>query len=209
MPEKALTEFLTAGETTISNLILAHYHEIGMTDEQLLLYLQLQSFTQRGNGFPDLNEIAKRLNCEPGHLFELLHGMIQQKLIVLESVPDKQGKLQDHYDLTPIFDKLLALTQQADDQQVETAQQTARAEVFNQIEREFGRPLSPIETETIADWLDSDHYQPEMIEMALREAVLNQAYSLKYMDRILLNWERKNIHTKEQVQKERERHNRL
>ena len=40
---------------------------------------------------------------------------------------------------------------------------------------------------------------PELIRLALREAVLNQAYSLKYIDRILLAWERKNITTKEQV----------
>ena len=39
---------------------------------------------------------------------------------------------------------------------------------------------------------------PELIRLALR-AVLNQAYSLKYIDRILLAWERKNITTKEQV----------
>ena len=32
---------------------------------------------------------------------------------------------------------------------------------------------------------------PELIRLALREAVLNQAYSLKYIDRILLAWERK------------------
>lgn len=56
-----------------------------------------------------------------------------------------------------------------------------------QFEIEFGRYLSPIEREEIASWLNLDHYMPEIIEMALREAVLSQAYSLKYVDRILLN----------------------
>ena len=51
----------------------------------------------------------------------------------------------------------------------------------------------------IGQWLITDHYSPELIRLALREAVLNQAYSLKYIDRILLAWERKNITTKEQV----------
>ena len=36
-----------------------------------------------------------------------------------------------------------------------------------------------------------DHYQPEILKLALREAVLNQAYSFNYVDRILLSWERK------------------
>lgn len=51
-------------------------------------------------------------------------------------------------------------------------------------------------------WLDEDKYPLELIEMALREAVLNQVYSLKYVDRILLNWEKKNIRSKAQVEKE-------
>ncbi len=36
----------------------------------------------------------------------------------------------------------------------------------------------------IGQWLNTDHYSPELIRLALREAVLNQAYSLKYIDRI-------------------------
>lgn len=35
--------------------------------------------------------------------------------------------------------------------------------------------------------------------------MLNQAYSLKYIDRILLAWERKNITTKEQVAEDQKR----
>ena len=72
-------------------------------------------------------------------------------------------------------------------------------QLYQGFEKEFGRPLSPIELEMIGQWLNTDHYSPELIRLALREAVLNQAYSLKYIDRILLAWERKNITTKEQV----------
>ena len=44
-----------------------------------------------------------------------------------------------------------------------------------------------------------------MISLALKEAVLSQAYSLRYMDRILLNWEKRNLTTVKQVQKEENR----
>ena len=65
--------------------------------------------------------------------------------------------------------------------------------------------LSPIEFETINQWLEDDHYAPDLISLALKEAVLSQAYSLRYMDRILLNWEKKHLTTVAQVQKESER----
>ena len=65
-------------------------------------------------------------------------------------------------------------------------------------EQEFGRPLSASEFQRIGQWLEEDHYQPEIIKLALREAVLNQAYSFNYVDRILLSWERKNLKTKQE-----------
>ena len=34
---------------------------------------------------------------------------------------------------------------------------------------------------------------------------MSQVYNFKYIDRILLNWEKKNIRTKEQVEKESEK----
>ena len=71
--------------------------------------------------------------------------------------------------------------------------------VFQEIEKNFGRPLSPIEFESIAAWQTQDHYPDDLILVALQEAVLNQAYSLKYIDRILLSWERKGIRTKQQA----------
>lgn len=71
--------------------------------------------------------------------------------------------------------------------------------VFQEIEQNFGRQLSPIEIETISKWETEDNYDDELILVALREAVLNQAFSFKYMDRILLSWERKGIKTKNQA----------
>jgi DNA replication protein len=53
-------------------------------------------------------------------------------------------------------------------------------------------------------WLDKDKYNPEIIQLALTEAVLANVYSFNYIDRILLTWEGKNIRTKADVMKEQE-----
>lgn len=82
-----------------------------------------------------------------------------------------------------------------------------REGIFGAIEKEFGRPLSPIELGQISSWLDQDSYKPEMISLALREAVLNQAYSLKYMDKILMNWERQHITTTIEYQAMKDKRN--
>jgi DnaD/phage-associated family protein len=74
----------------------------------------------------------------------------------------------------------------------------AREEIFNKIETEFGRPLSPIELETIGIWIDEDHFSYEIIICALQEAVLNQVWNLKYMNTILQNWSKQHITNKQE-----------
>lgn len=74
----------------------------------------------------------------------------------------------------------------------------AREEIFNKIETEFGRPLSPIELETIGIWIDEDHFSYEIVICALQEAVLNQVWNLKYMNTILQNWSKQHITNKQE-----------
>lgn len=73
---------------------------------------------------------------------------------------------------------------------------TAR-DVYQSFEQEFGRPISPMEYERIGEWLDQDSMPPEMILEALKEAVLNNARNLTYIDRVILAWKQNNVFTKE------------
>ncbi len=59
-----------------------------------------------------------------------------------------------------------------------------------------------MESETIGMWIDQDHQTPELIRAALKEAVLAQKMSLRYIDRILFEWKKKNIKTMKDVEKQ-------
>lgn len=197
---------------TISNLVLTHYRALGMTNRQLIVYLQMVSFTAAGQQFPPIKEIAQRTGLTEDEIYGTLHEMLDAGFIDLRTQTDSAGKQMDWYDLTPLYARLAEKYGQSnpisDSGEPEQAPVT-RQRLFDEIEVEFGRPLSPIEQETISAWLDEDHYSPELVSLALREAVLNQAYSLKYMDRILLSWEKRNIRTKADVERERANRNRF
>ena len=64
------------------------------------------------------------------------------------------------------------------------------SKIYNIIEAELGRTLSPIEYETIGEWLESN-ISEELIKEALKEAVLNGVGNLKYIDKILHEWTKK------------------
>lgn len=204
----ALDVFLKKGQTTISNLLLEYYRHIGMSNEEFLLWLQLHRYVESGDTFPDLMKIAEHMNYNQQEIYYLLNQLVQKQLIQIVSVKDPRGMLHDSYDLTLVYQKLSLLLSQKTQAVEKDQKQEKISELYQNFEAEFGRPLSPMEYQRIGQWLDEDQYQVELIHLALREAVLNQAYSLNYIDRILLSWERKNIRTSEQVMDEQQRRKR-
>lgn len=70
--------------------------------------------------------------------------------------------------------------------------------IFEIFEREFGRPLSPVEYEFINAWLESGIDEGLMIE-ALKEATYNGVSNLKYIDRIIFEWKKKGYKTSEDI----------
>ena len=71
--------------------------------------------------------------------------------------------------------------------------------LFMFVEKNFGRPIAPLEYQEINTWKDND-----LTRYAIKQAILNGKYNIKYISRILLAYERENIKTVQQAQ-ERER----
>lgn len=72
-------------------------------------------------------------------------------------------------------------------------QNSAAETIAHVFEKEFGRPLSPMEYQQILAW--AERHDQEIIKEALRRAVLNGKYNLRYIDKILLTWEKANRRT--------------
>ncbi|AQW22373.1 DNA replication protein DnaD [Lentilactobacillus curieae] len=194
------------GSTSINNLLLQHYPQIGLSNDELLIYLLIKHDQELVIPMPNIQTLVSMTGFSKDKIFELFHRLIEHKNATITRVTGPNGQV-DAYDFSPMYEKLLDLVQNqsTDDVQEKDTPASAnvnidRSEVFNNIEQEFGRTLSPIEMETISGWLDIDHYSSEIISLALREAVLNQVYNLKYMDRIMLNWDKLNLHSAAQIQ---------
>lgn len=66
-------------------------------------------------------------------------------------------------------------------------------DIINTFQQEFGRLLTPIEQEIIADWKNKDNFTDETILSALKQAVYNGAgASLRYIGKILQKWKTEN-----------------
>lgn len=197
-----LEKWWDQGQTIIENGLLTHYRILGLDSEELIFVIQLKSFLDQKQYFPSMSEIADRMGVTESKVFSILHDLIQRNLLVINTEKDGSGKDFDRYSLMPLYRKLAHILDKSTIQTKETEKDINLLEIFQQ---EFGRLLTPIEMQTIGEWMDKDRYQTELILEALREAVLNQKYSLRYIDRILMSWEKKNIRTSSQAKEETKR----
>lgn len=113
-----------------------------------------------------------------------------------------QSKVQEFIatirsDLHKALDESLAkLAKQLSDGQGEQSATTFQM-LFQMIEQEFGRLLSSIEMETICFWIDE--HDEALIKAALKEAVMQNKRSIRYIEGILNNWKNNNVRTLDEV----------
>ena len=198
------------GFTMFSNGLLAYYPQLKITNSELILIIQLELFAQKGNKFPSNEQMAANTNFSATEIASIIQQLIDKNDLTIDQVTDEKGRIGNYYNLDRLYSKLDNLleknvaTPKSGEETTNTTSEIDNSplnQLMRQFEIEFGRYLSPIEREEISAWLNVDHYDPEIIKFALREAVLSQAYSLKYVDRVLLNWQRHNLKTTSEVQK--------
>lgn len=203
-------DYRALGTTTFSNGLLAYYPQLKIDDAEMIVIIQLEMFAQKGNFFPTDEQLAANTNLSVSEITGLIQKLIEQNFLSIDQISDKSGKIGNKYNLDQLYNQLDLLLEDkiksgnkkaGNNSSTSSVDNSPLTQLVRQFEIEFGRYLSPIEREEIASWLNVDHYDPVLIKMALREAVLAQAYSLKYVDRVLLNWQRHNLKTSSEVQK--------
>lgn len=202
-----LVKMMDEGTTTISNLLLHHYHDIGMSTSELMVFLELQSYIERGDVNPSIAVIADHLGAETDQIYDLIQQLSSDNFLKQTLEKNEQGKEETRYDFSPLWHKLARLLTDSLQQKQQAQQNNQRQKLFTAIQADFGRVLNPTEMSIVNDWIDKDHYDPQVIELALRETVLSGNYNFRYMDRILTSWEQRGLKTPQAVAADQKRFN--
>ena len=209
------------GGVFVPQFALRSYRTLGLTGEEFILLLQIAGFRHaEGNPFPTPDEIGARMGLAPDRVAALIGGLIRRGFLAIdERIDPETGVRSEAYRWTGWYERAAAhasanapadgasasSAQPAPARRMEArfasggAEDGRAADLFAVFEREFGRPLSPMELETISAWLDQDRYPEELIRFALKEAVFAGKLSFRYIDRILLEWSRNRITSEEEA----------
>ncbi|WP_390175184.1 DnaD domain-containing protein, partial [Staphylococcus pseudintermedius] len=144
--------------------------------------------------------LKKGTTMQSSEVTAIIQKLIQLGLLAMRVEKNNEGKFTEYINLDGFYEQLASIFKQIETSKETTSEEEAFKMVFKKIETAFGRALSPLEIEHLNQWIDVDHYAIELIDAAIDEALAHQKTSLKYIDRILLNWQKNNVSTVKDAQ---------
>lgn len=184
-----IINIIKSGTITIPKLLLQSYKELKLTEQELILIIYFI-----GNNEFDPERISKDLGLSIGETLKIIDDLTKKDILKIST---RSAKVYEEYiDLDELYNKL-ALTIMTD------KETPKRTNIYDKFENEFGRTLSPMEYEIIGAWIESG-FSEELIEEALKEAVYNGVSNLRYIDKILYEWQKKGIKNQQDIKVQKE-----
>jgi DNA replication protein len=131
----------------------------------------------------DISLIAKEIHLDETIVLSAFNSLLKKKIITLDTVKDSNKKCIEVVNLQ-YFYAMISESLEINKEEKESA------DIYSTFEKEFGRPISSMEYEIIRAWIEKG-FSEELILGALKEAVYNGVNNLRYIDKILYEWQRK------------------
>lgn len=180
----------------IPRIIFNNYKRLNITEEELIILIFIVDLGNKIVYNPDI--FVKELNIEKYKVMEILNNLSEKKIITISVEKNtSNNKREEYISLELLYSKILNLFKETKTKSIDTS------DIFSVFEKEFGRTLSPMEYEIIKGWINDEKFSYEIIVEALKEATYNNVNSLSYIERILYDWSKKGIKTKEDVIKDK------
>ena len=181
-------EFLTERRFTLSS----HLIEVALKNNlSLIEFLLLMYFEDTTDKTFDVKKICEVLNITEQDALKAFNQLLTLNLIEIESSKDKSNKHCEEISLVPIYRTMFENLEQKE-------QKKKKETIFDMFQKELGRNISPMEYEIINAWLEHN-YSEELIIGALKEAVYNGVRKLRYIDKILFEWNKQGFKTMNDV----------
>lgn len=190
------------GNLVLPTELLFHFHEIFDNSDDFLVwqFFYLQNTTSLEEISPvqiaeSIGKSVAEVNRSMSNLTE--KGLLQYKTIALN------GEIEAVFDALPALERLDKIVENHSSV-AQAISQNVLKDLVETFQQELGRLLTPFEIEDLTKTIQDDKTSPELVTVALREAVFNGKANWKYIQAILRNWRREGITTVAQVEAKRE-----
>ena len=187
MSNSILEGLIKEKDYTFKKLLFKLIKDFDLTLEELLLLIY---FINQDKPVFYIKKISIITYLDNNEIMSAFSSLTAKGLVSIKTSKE-DGKITEIIDITNTYRAMVS------DINVNIKKQTV-TNIYTIFEKEFGRPLSPVEYEIIKAWITSG-ISEELIKDALKEAVFNNVRNLRYIDKILSEWEKKGFKSVDEV----------
>ncbi|MBO8160694.1 MAG: DnaD domain protein [Thermosipho sp. (in: Bacteria)] len=158
---------LEEGVTVVPNVLLKNYTRLNLTEEELVILLQILRLRQTNNERrPMVKTLSEVTNIPETYLQEILVQLQDKKLLQIKPVQDENGRWSEVYSLDGLYTRLEELATKKKETKGREQDFDRLAKLFSQI---TGMPIAPKHESMIIKWLYEYQYSVEFLEYVLIE----------------------------------------
>ena len=187
MSNSILEGLIKEKDYTFKKLLFKLIKDFDLSLEELLL---LVYFINQDKPVFDIKRMSLITYLSSNEIMAAFSSLTGKGLVSIKTSKE-DGKITEVIDITNTYRAMVS------DININIKKQTT-TNIYTIFEKEFGRPLSPVEYEIIKAWITSG-ISEELIKGALKEAVFNNVRNLRYIDKILSEWEKKGFKSVDEV----------
>ena len=165
-------------------ILVDNYKKLGLNENELSIILVTYSLIQKGVDFITPDIIALKMTLDFQEIDSCFTNLIKKDILTLE------GKDKIHISVEPLKKKLIEIFYDEVKKETTSSISKEQDDIFVLFETEFGRALSQFEVNTIKDWFDQGN-SAATIKEALNVATLAKVKTIRYIDKVLLEWKRR------------------
>ena len=199
MKYNSIIDAFKEGDIVIPIYMYKQLPELKISLESFIFLMYLRSI---GNDVSfDVPKFSKTLGLEDKSIMGYVSELSSSGLIDIKVIKNDKGIMEEYIYLDNFYEKIgLKLANKGAEEISKEKEDTNN--IFSILEKEIGKQLSPIEIEIVKGWKEAN-YSDDLIKEAIKEAVSNDAVSLRYIDKVLYNWNKDGVTTIEEVNKRR------
>ena len=179
MNKSKFNKVIQDGNIVIPLYILKYFKKLNITMDEFIFLMYL--YNKQDNLDFNPEKISLDLNIDIMEVMCYISTLTDKGYLNLQVKKTDNNLLEEVIDLSSFYEKISILL--INNEEIETNNKG----ILSFVEKELARPISSLEIQMIEGW-KNNNISDELIKEAIKLALNDGVYSLKYIDKILIDW---------------------
>ena len=196
MNKVKLNKVISDGNIVIPLYILKYFKKLNLTMDEFIFLMYL--YNKQDNLDFNPEKIALDLNLDIMEVMGYISILTDKGYITLDVLKTENNILEEVINLNNFYERISTFLINSE---VDIKEENKKENILQYVEQELGRPLNSLEIKTIHEWQEAK-IDDSLIMEALKIALNDGVYSLKYIDKILFDFKNRGYQNALDIKKE-------